>query len=891
MEEKNNDERAAAALPTSSPPTTEEEDPVAASTQGDDDCPAREPPAEPEPTEPSTCELADIAEANAATVDGSAVTSPPSVKSERPDRRETIGDCPSIPASSVDLSQSASADTCYLGDIMSPSHSDRSSVVASPKSKSFDNRDVASPSSTATDSVSTPTSTSRPRDTMNDDAVRAVDIDPRPPRRTFTKSKSCVDGVQLMYEPVLTFPPHDEHTADGSVCRISKSWNHDTFSSTFPLDDEAWSTAGEAADSNVSAASQVDLAMGGSGSKRGSPDKSILDSCFLDEDEHSVKSATDTQGADAKGETKPYSHVSEAHEILNSFLALNPSPERVDRTDVSLTNFGTPSNSSCAQIEERVDRDTLKPSLSNGATSTSPRDPNVSMTNIKRTDNKTPLRSNSLPSNNEFSPKMSNDKKKLNERLRQRLAERNQRIRLSNSGEKSSSEKEGGRMANQARLLKRTHKRPVSCSTDLGSFPRFLDPNHSDAASDILLSYGIRSSLGVFPDTVTFDSEDGDSQPNMNRRSFRKSTSEAGISLGSGSTTVRTAIHRQIPPPHGIGILQADGVIFDDALLLRLARQARYSRLRGEMPNAAVDAAMMMNGERRFNLVKIHVYDLLQRDALVEMPYFNCNFPIGQCFQVMNNAANCLGTGAYHVGVEVNGIEYAFGANNIIGMSGVFTCTPKQSPGYEYRETLDFGNIYTTRKTWIRIPKENVLGRTICKAFGGSRDTVDGEELNMMNTSTVSTAEYTFRQIETFADGNAVIHSMAREYMGSDYDLLRKNCCTFARDVCLRLGVKEEDIPTWFHNAAKAGADAEDAITSAEQTVKNMFDCADMDGDPIDFLEGYNHGFEVIADLKKGSSKLKVVESLPVYRHASARQPLLDCEDQSEFWETLSWTY
>jgi len=239
----------------------------------------------------------------------------------------------------------------------------------------------------------------------------------------------------------------------------------------------------------------------------------------------------------------------------------------------------------------------------------------------------------------------------------------------------------------------------------------------------------------------------------------------------------------------------------------------------------------------------------------------------------------------------VNGIEYAFGANSIIGMSGVFTCTPKHSPGYEYRETLDFGNICTTRKTWIRIPKENLLGKTICKALGGSRDTVDGDERDMLNTSTVSTAEYTFRQIETFADGNAVIHSMAREYMGSDYDLLRKNCCTFARDVCLRLGVKEEDIPSWFHNAAKAGADAEDAITSAEQTVKNMFDCADMEGDPIDLMEGFNHGFEIIADLKKGTSKLKVVESPPVYRNASVRQPLLDCEDQSEFWETLSWTY
>lgn len=239
--------------------------------------------------------------------------------------------------------------------------------------------------------------------------------------------------------------------------------------------------------------------------------------------------------------------------------------------------------------------------------------------------------------------------------------------------------------------------------------------------------------------------------------------------------------------------------------------------------------------------------------------------------------------------LQVNGIEYAFGANNIMGMSGVFTCPPKQSPGYEYRETLDFGNVYTSRKTWIRIPKENKLGRSISNALGVSGDSLDEADLNKMNTSTVSTADYTFRQLESFADGNTVIHSMAKEYMGTDYDLLRKNCCTFAHDVCLRLGVKEEDIPSWFHNAAKAGADAEDAITNAEQTVKNMFDCADMEGNPGD-IECYNHGFEIIADMKNGSSKLKVVESPSVNRHATTRQPLLD-EDHSEFWETLSCTY
>jgi hypothetical protein len=222
-------------------------------------------------------------------------------------------------------------------------------------------------------------------------------------------------------------------------------------------------------------------------------------------------------------------------------------------------------------------------------------------------------------------------------------------------------------------------------------------------------------------------------------------------------------------------------------------------------------------------------------------------------------------------------------------MSGVFTCPPKHSPGYEYRETLDFGNIYTTKKTWIRVPKENALGKSINNRIVSLRDILQTEEQDNTHTSTKSTGNYTFRQIESFADGNAIIHSMAKEYMGTDYDLLRKNCCTFAHDVCLRLGVKEEDVPKWFHNAAQAGADAEDAFTNAEQTVKSVFDCSVEDGDTIDIMEGYNHGFEVIADLKQGSTELKVVESPPVYKDLPGSQPLPD--DPSEAWETLSWTY
>ena len=48
------------------------------------------------------------------------------------------------------------------------------------------------------------------------------------------------------------------------------------------------------------------------------------------------------------------------------------------------------------------------------------------------------------------------------------------------------------------------------------------------------------------------------------------------------------------------------------------------------------------------------MYDLLAKDSLVEVPYLGCNFPIGQCFKTLNDGCHVLGTGAYHVGVEVS---------------------------------------------------------------------------------------------------------------------------------------------------------------------------------------------------------------------------------------------
>lgn len=169
--------------------------------------------------------------------------------------------------------------------------------------------------------------------------------------------------------------------------------------------------------------------------------------------------------------------------------------------------------------------------------------------------------------------------------------------------------------------------------------------------------------------------------------------------------------------------------------------------------------------------VKLHVYDLLADDTQLDV--WGCHFPLGQVFNAFNSSLHSIGTGAYHVGLEINGIEYAYGANSTRGLTGIFQCMPKGSPGYQFRTTIDFGN-----------------------------QAVNGRE---------------------------IVQKMATEYLGTDYDLLRKNCCTFAYDVCTRLGISEKDIPSWFHNLAAVGAVTQDAANYTLAPITQLFSGNELD--------------------------------------------------------------
>ncbi|XVF63908.1 hypothetical protein PTKIN_Ptkin09bG0124300 [Pterospermum kingtungense] len=116
----------------------------------------------------------------------------------------------------------------------------------------------------------------------------------------------------------------------------------------------------------------------------------------------------------------------------------------------------------------------------------------------------------------------------------------------------------------------------------------------------------------------------------------------------------------------------------------------------------------------------------------------------------MNGYFYWAGFGIFHSGVEVHGVEYAFGAHDY-PTSGVFEVEPRKCPGFKFRKSIFIG---TT-----------------------SLDPI---------------------QVREFME----LHSV--RYHGDTYHLIVKNCNHFCKDICHELTGKH--IPKWVNRLAKIGS-------------------------------------------------------------------------------------
>lgn len=115
-----------------------------------------------------------------------------------------------------------------------------------------------------------------------------------------------------------------------------------------------------------------------------------------------------------------------------------------------------------------------------------------------------------------------------------------------------------------------------------------------------------------------------------------------------------------------------------------------------------------------------------------------------------NGYARWLGLGVYHSGVQVHGVEYAYGAHDGAS-SGIFEVVPRRCPGYAFRESVQVGATDLSR-----------------------------------------------------AEVRALMAELAADFPGDAYNLVSRNCNHFCDAACRRL-VRAPRIPRWVNRLAKIG--------------------------------------------------------------------------------------
>jgi hypothetical protein len=145
------------------------------------------------------------------------------------------------------------------------------------------------------------------------------------------------------------------------------------------------------------------------------------------------------------------------------------------------------------------------------------------------------------------------------------------------------------------------------------------------------------------------------------------------------------------------------------------------------------------------NVVFLHIYDVSQDEKIANLNRWLA--PQGSPLKF---------GGVFHAGVEVYGLEWAYGYTNCDTHPGIHSTLPKSHSSHSYRQSV-------------------LLGPT----------TLSAEEV----------AE--------------LISDMAEEWLGTEYDLLHRNCCTFADTLAKCLLVRR--IPRWVHRLARVGATVDTA--------------------------------------------------------------------------------
>ena len=201
-------------------------------------------------------------------------------------------------------------------------------------------------------------------------------------------------------------------------------------------------------------------------------------------------------------------------------------------------------------------------------------------------------------------------------------------------------------------------------------------------------------------------------------------------------------------------VKSTDGCECSGTLQVRLLRASNSGPrvLRTEMSQSAFE--FLTPGPKLTDITKSSLREVLETStAPVTLHVYDVS--LNRNVANLNAVSRAMGIGgAFHAALEVYGKEYSFGGSerNVVGM---FSCRPRRCPMYRYRESIFLGDC----------------------------------DLSPLQVQ-------------------LIISKMAPEWMAPSYDLLRKNCCSFAKEFAIELGVGS--IPEWVYSLANLGAAAED---------------------------------------------------------------------------------
>ncbi|KAK1407107.1 hypothetical protein QVD17_38718 [Tagetes erecta] len=130
----------------------------------------------------------------------------------------------------------------------------------------------------------------------------------------------------------------------------------------------------------------------------------------------------------------------------------------------------------------------------------------------------------------------------------------------------------------------------------------------------------------------------------------------------------------------------------------------------------------------------------------------------------MNGYGYWIGIGVFHSGVQVHGVEYAYGSHEH-SSTGIFESEPKRCDGFAFRKQILIGFTEKNRREVRR-----------------------------------------------------VMEDLADDYKGILYNLITKNCNHFCNDACVRL--TGNTIPRWINRLARIGSLCNCIIPSSISSIR-----------------------------------------------------------------------